>query len=255
MTDLFNLQNQVALVTGASSGLGSHFARVLADAGAAVILAARRLDRIEALSAEINAGGGRSIAVALDVSDRASCEQAVAASEAAFSSITILVNNAGVADEEHFTATTEEGWNRVMNINMKGIWLLSRLVVERLVKQRLEGSIINVASILGFMADSHNALYCTSKGGVIQLTKAMAVDLYAQGIRVNALCPGYFSSEMTDDFLENEEGKSMIQRTPAQRPGRYEELSGPLLLLASSASSFMNGALLTVDGGHSIKLT
>lgn len=254
MTDIFSLQGKVALVTGASSGLGAHFAKVLADAGAQVVLGARRLDRIEILANEINSGGGEALAVAMDVTDRSACERVITQAEQTFGPVTILVNNAGVTGAGPFTRTTEEAWDMVMDLNMKAVWQLSRLVVDRLLELDLGGSIVNLSSVMGIMGTTNHSLYCASKAGVAHLTKAMALELYGKGIRVNALCPGLFPSEMTGDFLATDFAKESIARTPANRVGRHEELSGPLLLLASDASSFMSGVLMPVDAGHSVQL-
>ncbi len=248
--DIFSLAGRTALVTGASSGFGRHFARVLADAGAKVALAARRLDVLRRLEAEIRQGGGEAAAVAMDVTDRASVERAVGEAEAALGPITILVNNAGIPSGTFFTRTSEEEWRSVMSVNLDGVFRVGQEAARRMVANGSGGSIINIASLLGFGVIKGLSTYSATKAAVISLTKSMALELARDRIRVNALAPGYFATEFNDAYLASDAGKRMMARVPMGRAGAVEELEGPLLLLASDAGAFMTGSVITVDGGH-----
>ena len=246
----FSLAGKSALVTGASSGLGQHFARVLAAAGAKVAIAARRLDRLQQLEAELRAAGAEAAAVALDVTDRASVVRAFDAAEAALGPVTILVNNAGVPSGTYFLELTEQDWRTLMDVNLDGVFRVGQEAARRMAEKRTGGSIVNIASILGFGAIKSLSSYAASKAAVISLTKSMALELARDNIRVNALAPGYFATEFNDAFLASEAGKRLLSRVPMGRAGRLEELDGPLLLLASDAGAFMTGSVVTVDGGH-----
>jgi NAD(P)-dependent dehydrogenase (short-subunit alcohol dehydrogenase family) len=248
--ELFSLAGKTALVTGASSGLGRHFAQVLAAAGARVALAARRIDRLQALEAEIEAGGGSAKAVALDVTDRASVARAFEEVEAALGPVSILVNNAGVPSGSFFAKTSEEEWRKVMAVNLDGVFRVGQEAARRMAVKGAGGSIINIASILGFGAIKSLSAYAASKAAVVSLTKSMALELARNRIRVNAIAPGYFSTEINAGFFESEAGKRLLSRVPMGRVGELAELDGPLLLLASDAGAFMTGSVITVDGGH-----
>ncbi len=245
-----NLANKVALVTGASSGLGAHFAKTLSQAGAKVIVAARRADRLIDLVKEIQTAGGSAFAVSMDVTDSESVEQAIHTAEEAFGSITILVNNAGVADSRRFVNVDESSWDFVMDANLKGAWRVANAIARRMVEHKIEGSIVNIASILGLRQGFGESTYAVSKAGVVQMTKSMALELASKGIRINAICPGYFRTEMNADYFDSDKGKTFIQQTPSRRLGKLEELDGPLLLLCGEAGAFINGVALAVDGGH-----
>ena len=247
---LLSLDGKAALVTGASSGFGRHFAHVLAGAGAKVALAARRLDVLRKLAAEIRADGGEAVAVTIDVTDRASVARAFADAEAALGPITILVNNAGVPSGAFFTKTTEEEWRSVMSVNLDGVYRVGQETARRMVANRTGGSIINIASLLGFGVIKGLSTYSTTKAAVISLTRSMALELARDRIRVNALAPGYFATEFNVEYLASEAGRRMMARVPMARAGAVEELDGPLLLLASDAGAFMTGSVVTVDGGH-----
>jgi 3-oxoacyl-[acyl-carrier protein] reductase len=223
---------------------------VLSRAGAKVALAARRLDVLEQLAAEIGGAGGTATAVAMDVTDRVSVARAVANAEAALGPITILVNNAGVPSGSFFTKTTEEEWREVMSVNLDGVFRVSQEVARRMVANRTGGSIINVASLLGFGVIKGLSTYSATKSAVISLTKSMALELARDRIRVNALAPGYFATEFNEAYLASDAGKRMLARVPMGRAGVVEELDGPLLLLASDGGRFMTGSVLTIDGGH-----
>src|SRR5262249_11128844 len=247
---LFSLAGTTAFVTGASSGLGRHFARVLAGAGAGVALAARRLDRLRQLEAEIRAAGGKAWSVGLDVTDRTSVASAFDAAEAAAGPVTVLVNNAGVPSGSFFIKTSENEWRDVMAANLDGVFRVGQEAARRMAERGAGGSIINIASILGFGVVKSLSAYAASKAAVVSLTKSMALELARDRIRINAIAPGYFSTEINADFLASEGGKRLQPKVPMGRFGRLEELDGPLLLLASSAGAFMTGSVVTVDGGH-----
>lgn len=246
MPDLHDLSGKTAFVTGASGGLGAHFAQVLARAGAAVIIAARRREALAEVAAGIEAAGGRCETAALDVADSAS----IAAIEPLLAGVDIFVNNAGVVVEKPFLDQSEEDWDRVVGTNAKGMFLLTQAAARAMKARGKGGSIINIASILGLRQGAHVSTYAISKAAAIQLTKSAALELARFGIRVNALCPGYIETDLNRSAWETEGGKRMIQRIPQRRLGEAHELDGPLLLLASDASSYMTGSALVADGGH-----
>ena len=253
MTNPFFLADKVAIVTGASSGLGHHFAVALARAGAKVALGARRVDRLQEVVAEIEGFDGRALAVALDVTDSDSVREAVAAAETELGPISILVNNAGISGGAKRMIDVEEAeWLNVIDVNLNGVWRMAQEVAKHMVRLGHGGSIINIASMLGLVAVPYIPAYCASKAAVVNLTRALAVELARHDIRVNAIAPGYFESEMTHDFLGSAEGRSMIDQIPQRRSGNPAELDGALLLLASDASSYMTGSVITVDGGHTL---
>jgi NAD(P)-dependent dehydrogenase (short-subunit alcohol dehydrogenase family) len=249
-SDRFSLDGKTALVTGASSGLGLHFAHVLAGAGAKVALAARRLERLRQVEGEIAAAGGEAFAVALDVTDRQSIAKGFDAAEAALGPIDILVNNAGVPAGSYFLEMSEEEWRGVLDVNLDGVFRVGQEAARRMAARREGGSIVNIASIAAFGVLKGIAPYSASKAAVVSLTKSMALELARDNIRVNALAPGYFSTELNEAFLAGDAGKRLLSRVPMRRAGRLEELDGPLLLLASGAGGFMTGSVVTVDGGH-----
>jgi NAD(P)-dependent dehydrogenase (short-subunit alcohol dehydrogenase family) len=246
----FSLDGKTALVTGASSGLGRHFARVLADAGAKVAVAARRLDRLHQLATEIRAAGGTAAPVEMDVTDRASIVGAFDAAEAELGPITVLVNNAGVPAGSYFLKMSDDEWRSVMDVNLDGVFRVGQEAARRMSAGKAGGSIINIASISAFAVLKAIAPYSASKAAVVSLTKSMALELARDKIRVNALAPGYFSTELNDAFLASDAGQRLLSRVPLGRAGRQDELDGALLLLASDAGSFITGSVITVDGGH-----
>lgn len=250
----FSLRGKIALVTGASSGIGHSVAKGLAHAGATIIAAARRIDRLEQLVAEIEAGGGQAMAVRLDVTDQDNINQALDQAEAQFGVIDVVINNAGVADPKSFLNTSDESRDFIMDTNFKGVWNIAQQTAQRMVKAGKSGSIINIASVLGLGATWGSTTYCASKGAVVQLTRSMALDLGRHNIRVNAIAPGWFVTEMNEEFLYSEPGQAFLNRTPARRAGKVEELVGPIVMLASEAGAFVNGAILPVDGAHSAAL-
>ncbi|MFA7554840.1 MAG: SDR family NAD(P)-dependent oxidoreductase [Spongiibacteraceae bacterium] len=251
--DLFKLQGKVALVTGASSGLGIHFAQVLADAGATVILAARSTDKLNAEVQTIVNRGGRAFAIAMDVTDAASVSAAFEHVSAEHQALDILINNAGVAgDPKKFLDTTEEDWSWIINTNLTGAWRVAKAATELMIKNGTQGSIVNTASIYGVNTGVLKVAYNASKTGVVQLTKSMAMELCRHSIRVNALCPGWFLTSLNSDYFHSENGKRYTQTIPMKRLGTYDDLTAPLLLLASnSAGAYMTGSCLVVDGGIS----
>ena len=250
LESMFRLDGRTALVTGASSGLGRHFALTLARAGARVAIAARRTDRLEETRAEIEAIGQASVSVRMDVTDASSVQAAFDELDTAFGTPDIIVNNAGVAIFRPAVEQSEADWDSVIDTNLKGAWMVSTQAVRRLMAAGRQGAIINIASITGTRPAGGVAPYCASKAGLIHLTKSMALEWAAAGIRVNALSPGYISTELNDEFLHSDAGERLKKRIPQRRFGAVEHLDGPLLLLASDAGSYMSGAILTVDGGH-----
>ncbi len=252
MTDiakLFSLEGSVALVTGASGGLGAHFARVLHGAGAKVVLAARRADALAALAAEL---GPRAAEVPLNVTEGETVAAAFTAAEAAFGApCDIVVNNAGVAVTRPILQQTEEDWDSVLDVNLRGCFLVATEGARRLVAAKRGGSIVNIASIGGLRILQGVAGYTASKAGLVQLTKQLAVELARHSIRVNALCPGYIETPINREFFASEPGQAVIKRVPQRRLGQPEDLTGSLLLLASAAGAHMTGTTVVVDGGHS----
>jgi 3-oxoacyl-[acyl-carrier protein] reductase len=245
---LFDLTGEVALVTGASAGLGSRFAEVLAAHGAKVVLAARRMERLAALAAKI---GEAAQPVALDVSDRHQIAGAFDRAEAMFGPVTILINNAGVVIAKRFLNHTHEDWMRVRDTNLDALWLMAQEAARRMIAANRPGTIINVSSILGYRVTPGNASYCVTKAAVTQMTAALAVELARHDIRVNAIAPGYIMTDMTRRYLESEGSEATRRAIPQRRVGEASDLDGTLLLLSSrKASAFMTGATIVVDGGH-----
>jgi len=250
MSSPFNLEKRIALVTGASSGLGRHFAATLAQAGAKVAVCARRLDKTQELVEQLREAGHEALAVAMDVSSTASVREAFSQIEQNLGTIDLIVNNAGVAATQSVLEHDEATWNQVLDTNLKGAFLVAQEGARRLVQNGKGGSIVNIASILGERVAGGASSYAASKAGLIQLTKAMALELARHGIRVNALAPGYVSTDLNRDFLASDAGQRLMARIPQRRFASPEELDGPLLLLASDAGSYITGAVLAVDGGH-----
>lgn len=251
---LTDLNGKNVLVTGASSGLGRHFALVLAQAGARVGLAARRVDRLESLQAEIEALDGRAVPLAMDVCDPESVKQAISSAETELGPISVLVNNAGVAEAGRSEDFDLAAWDRVTDTNLRGVWIVAQEIARHMIRLQQGGSIINIASILGLRGSSGVAAYCAAKAGVINLTHALASDWARYDIRVNAIAPGYFVTDINRDHLEGPDGAALLKRIPQRRFGQAGDLDGALLLLASDLSRYMTGSVLTVDGGQSVVL-
>jgi NAD(P)-dependent dehydrogenase (short-subunit alcohol dehydrogenase family) len=249
-TNLFDLTGQVALVTGASSGLGVRFAQVLAEAGAAVALVARRAERLAAVKDGIEQAGGRAIAIAADVLDRDAMARAFDAAEQAFGTVTVLVNNAGLVTSARAVEVSEDDWRKVIGTNLDAAFFASQEAARRMLAAGKGGAIVNIASILGLDVAKGVAPYAVSKAGVIQLTKAMAVELAFNGIRVNAIAPGWIATDLNRDYLASERGAAIKREIPAGRFGEPRDLDGALLLLASDAGRFMTGETIVVDGGQ-----
>jgi NAD(P)-dependent dehydrogenase (short-subunit alcohol dehydrogenase family) len=248
----FDLAGKVALVTGASSGLGVHFARTLASAGATVAIAARRAARLASLQAELQGVGAKAAAVDLDVQSGKSIAAALEAAERALGPIDILVNNAGISIVKPALEMPEADWDAVVNTNLRGAWLTAQTSAKRWVAAKRPGVIVNIASILGLRTIGQVAPYNASKAGLIHLTRALAMEWARYDIRINAICPGYIETEMNRDFWKTPAGLRLIERIPQRRIGLPEHLDGALLLLASDAGSFMTGSIVTVDGGHTV---
>ena len=251
---VFDLTGQRAIVTGASRGLGRHFALTLAQAGAQVVLAARGVNRLQEVVKEIEGFNGCALAIQVDVTDGESVRTSIETAENALGPINILVNNAGIAVTKPLLEQAEEDWDLVLDTNLKGVWLMAQEIARRRVHCGQGGSIINIASVLGGRGISQLPGYCASKGGIINLTRAMAVELAPRGIRVNTIAPGYIETDMNRQFFATQAGQRLIKRIPQRRLGQVEDLDGVLLLLASDASRYMTGSVITIDGGQSASL-
>jgi NAD(P)-dependent dehydrogenase (short-subunit alcohol dehydrogenase family) len=249
MSGLFDVSKEIILVTGASQGLGRQFARVLAAHGAAVVLAARQTAKLKSLEDEIRSKGGRAAAVQMDVTDTASIAGAIDAAEAALGPVSVLINNAGIATEKLAIDQTEADWDAVINANLKGAYFAATEIARRMIARKQEGNIVNIASVLGFGVMKFLSPYAISKAGIIQATKAMALELAGNRIRVNALAPGYIDTEMNHDLWSTPAGEKLAKRIPQRHVGAESDLDGAIMLLASNASRYMTGSVVTVDGG------
>ena len=253
-----NFEGKTALITGASSGLGARFAKVLARAGAQVVLASRRVERLKELRAEIEADGGAAHVVALDVTDYASIKAAIAHAETEAGAIDILVNNSGVSTTQRLVDVTPEDYAFVMDTNQRGAFFVAQETAKRMIA-RAKGDpakqhrIINIASVAGLRPLPKIGIYCMSKAAVVHMTKAMAVEWGRYGINVNAICPGYIATGINQEYFESEQGKTLLNMLPRKRLGKPEDLDGLLLLLAAEESHFINGAIMTADDGMSVQ--
>ena len=260
MAYTIDLSGRVAFVTGASSGLGAQFAKTLAAAGAGVVLAARRVDRLKALRAEIEAEGGVAHVVALDVTDHDSIKAAVAHAETEMGGIDILVNNSGVGNTGKLTDVTPEDYDFVMGTNTKGAFFMAQEVAKRMIARSkgvapgtyTGGRIVNVASMAGLRVFPQIGVYCMSKAAVVHMTRAMAMEWGRYGINVNALCPGYVDTEINHHVWQTEAGQKMIQAMPRKRVGKPQDLDAALVMLCANESHFVNGAVLSADDGQAV---
>ena len=251
---MFSLKGRVALVTGASSGLGVQFARTLSDNGAAVALVARRADRLKSLQNEIEGKGGRAVSIEADVTDHAAVVRAFDAAEKAFGTVTILVNNAGIAHGGRAVEMPPEEWRKVLSTNLDAVFFWAQEAARRLLAAKKQGAIVNIASVLGLAVSKGAVAYAAAKAGVVQVTKALAVELAFKGVRVNAIAPGWFITEMNDAYLTGEAGTAIKREIPMGRFGNPGDLDGALLLLVSDAGSYITGATVVVDGGQVVQI-
>lgn len=253
LSDRLNLSGKLALVTGASGGLGAHFAETLSEAGATVILAARRLRRLQVRELSFVERGRKAFSVEMDVTSAQSVDAAFATIETEFGRpADIIVNNSGIGQASWFHETPEEEWQSVIDTNLTGVWRVAKAATNALIKAGQPGSIINIASITAQKPAMMNVAYSASKAAVDHMTRNMAVEAARHQIRVNAIAPGYYKTDINSHYLESEAGLKMSKRIPMRRFGEYEELDGALVLLASDAASYMTGTTITVDGGHTL---
>ncbi|MDB5730557.1 MAG: family NAD(P)-dependent oxidoreductase [Variovorax sp.] len=255
-----DLSGRVAFVTGASSGLGAQFAKTLSRAGAAVVLASRRVDKLKELRARIEGEGGDAHVVELDVTDQGSIQAAVARAETEVGSIDILVNNSGVSTTQRLLDVTEEDYDFIFNANVRGSFFVAQEVARRMIQRANGGApgtytggrIINIASMAGLKVLPQIGVYCMSKAAVVQMTKAMALEWGRFGINVNALCPGYIDTEINHHHWDTEGGQKLVGMLPRKRVGKPEDLDGLIVLLASAQSHFVNGAVIAADDGFAL---
>ncbi len=253
MADLFDVKGKTVLITGASSGIGAHMVAMFAKRGANVVLAARRMEKLEALVGELTSQEtihkNQLFPVSMDVDNRESVELGLQSAVSRFSQIDVLINNAGIARTATLLEMSEEEWRSVMDTNLGSVWRVAQITARQMIQQPTGGVIINIASILGFSAQKQNANYGAAKSAVVHLTKSMALEWGGKGIRVNAIAPGYFETEINHSFLNSEKGQAYLSKLFPRRAGKLPELEGPMLLLASEAGTYINGSVLTVDGG------
>ena len=255
-----DLSGRVAFITGASGGLGAQFARTLAAAGAGVVLARRRLEKLKALRAEIEGAGGDAHVVELDVTDNDSIKSAVAHAETEMGSIDILVNNSGVSTTQRIQDVGEEDYDFIFNTNVRGAFFVAQEVGKRMLARSrgaapgsfTGGRIINIASMAGLKVLPQIGVYCMSKAAVVQMTRAMALEWGRFGINVNAICPGYIDTEINHHHWQTEQGQKLVQMLPRKRVGEPKDLDGLLLMLASDQSHFINGAVIAADDGFGV---
>ena len=248
----FSIENEVAIVTGASSGLGRHFAKLLAASGVNVAVCARRRDQLDALADEIKSSGGIALPVELDVTNSASVVSAVDRAATELGPVTILINNAGLAVDKPLLETSEEDWDQVLDTNLKGAWMMARETTRLMIAEETEGKIINIASVLGLTATPRVHGYAASKAGLVHLTRTLALELARHKIRVNAIAPGYVETDLNRDLLSGPTGDHLKKRIPQRRFAQPGDLDGALLLLCSKAGAYMTGSVVTVDGGMTL---
>lgn len=260
MAYTIDLSGRVAFITGASGGLGAQFARTLASAGAAVVLASRRIEKLKALRAEIESAGGDAHVVELDVTDHHSIKSAVAHAETEVGSIDILINNSGVSTTQRLQDVSPDDYDFVFDTNVKGAFFVAQEVGKRMLARAvgaapgtyIGGRIVNIASAAGLRVLPQIGVYCMSKAAVVQMTKAMALEWGRFGINVNAICPGYIDTEINHHHWNTEQGRKLVQMTPRRRIGNVADLDALLVMLCSKQSHFVNGAVIAADDGFSI---
>ena len=250
---LFDMSGETVLITGGGTGLGKQFATVLATANAQVILCARRVDKLEETVAQIREQGGDAHAVPMDVTSGESVAEGFKQC-LDIAPVTVLVNNAGLAGDSMLLDMTEEQWDSVVNTNLKGAWLVARSAAQQMIDNNRSGSIINIASVLGSSVQKGTAAYAAAKSGVVHLTRAMALEWARYGIRANAIAPGYYRTDMAEEYLDSPAGQQLLKRIPQRRLGAPSEMDGAMLMLASSASAYMTGSVVTVDGGLGLSI-
>ena len=250
MQTSFDLSGRTALVTGASAGLGTHFARLLAAHGATVVAAARRTDLLDTLVAELRGAGARALAVPMDVTSGSAIAAGFDLAEAEVGTLDLIVNNAGISIAKPALELDEADWDAVVDTNLRGAWLVAQAAARRLLAARRAGRIVNIASIVGVRAVGQLAPYAAAKAGLIHLTRVLALEWARHGIQVNAVAPGYVETDINRDFWHTTAGQRLVARIPQGRIGAPHDLDGALLLLASDAGRFMTGSVVVVDGGH-----
>ena len=250
MRNYFEFDGEIVLVTGASGGLGRHFSQVLAAAGAVVCVAARRLDKIYETVSSIKSSGGQAFGFEMDVTNEDNVESTFDQIKDKVGKVSVVVNNAGIATGNLAMNMDLQEWSSIVDTNLKGAWIVALAAARRMADAKTGGTIVNIASILGIGISKGVMPYSVSKAGLIQMTKALALEWARYDIRVNALAPGYVKTDLNRDFLLTKAGKELLRRIPQRRPAEMCELDAPFLLLASKASSYMTGSVLTVDGGH-----
>lgn len=250
---LFDMSGETVLITGGGTGLGKQFATVLATANAQVILCARRVDKLEETVAQIREQGCDAHAVPMDVTSGESVAEGFKQC-LDIAPVTVLVNNAGLAGDSMLLDMTEEQWDSVVNTNLKGAWLVARSAAQQMIDNNRSGSIINIASVLGSSVQKGTAAYAAAKSGVVHLTRAMALEWARYGIRANAIAPGYYRTDMAEEYLDSPAGQQLLKRIPQRRLGAPSEMDGAMLMLASSASAYMTGSVVTVDGGLGLSI-
>lgn len=251
----FDLTGKTIAITGASSGFGHHFAGVLAEAGAKVVLGARRTDKLKERVEQIKAAGGEAVACALDVRDSSSVQAFFDAAEAEFGAINVLINNAGVeSGAKTYLMIDEDDWDNVLDTNLKSVWMMSKAFTERVIKHEVAGgNIINISSLTDTRTIKGQFPYSVSKGGVTRMTEVMALEAARYGIRVNAMAPGYILTDVSRILLESESAPTFRKAIPLRRFGDFSDLDGPLLMLASDSSAYMTGSVIRIDGGHAVQ--